>query len=410
MSDYDWEYGGTGGYQAPEGEGFGWTVLLAVVLALLLHVGFLVWGVGTLIKVDPVEVEAWESRPMRLEAVDMESVADAVKPEEENIERREDEADLVSSFEDALPEQETLDLNVEAVAESALPEMEVEKVVLPGIEDGDLPEPSIGPQTENVEAIVGQMEDLFPPANTGQVVVDPGKPVSDLLDQQVVAAELGRMKGAGGEVQPQAAGGYTGLEEYARMAPGQLVENQASIGSDLLFGFNSSTLKEDARGTLLTVAMLIERNPEMFCWVEGHTDLIGGEVANRVLSQERGMAVKNWLREALDLPEDRILVRAMGKSQPVVAGGTVAEQAPNRRVDIKMREERPPAAGAAVIVPQEETVMEAEEVVDEPLELPAAEERIPNAERVDDLGGVEERPGEAGEIPRALPVEEVTGR
>ena len=59
------------------------------------------------------------------------------------------------------------------------------------------------------------------------------------------------------------------------------------------------------------------------------------------LSQKRAMAVKSWLVDTLDLDEARIAVRGFGKSKPLVNGGEVEAQAPNRRVEIKMRRSRP---------------------------------------------------------------------
>jgi hypothetical protein len=176
------------------------------------------------------------------------------------------------------------------------------------------------------------------------------------------------------------------------MSPGDLQKNKASIGSDLLFEFNSATLRDDARITLLTVAQLIDRNPGMYCWVEGHTDLIGGEESNLRLSRRRGEAVKDWLVRSLQLEPKFIVVRACGMSQPVVSGGSKEEQAPNRRVDIKMRKNPPletevrilEKPARAIIVEEEEKPARAIIVEDEPKPARAIivgddEDEIPSA-------------------------------
>jgi hypothetical protein len=92
----------------------------------------------------------------------------------------------------------------------------------------------------------------------------------------------------------------------------------------------------------MKVALLIDKHPNLICWVDGHTDLIGSDEPNLLLSQRRATAVKEWLVETLDLDEKRVAVRGFGKSSPLVKQGTVEEQAPNRRVEIKMRKTRPP--------------------------------------------------------------------
>ncbi len=111
-----------------------------------------------------------------------------------------------------------------------------------------------------------------------------------------------------------------------------------------------NTLKDDARITLLTVAQLIDGNPGMFCWVEGHTDTFGGEEFNFQLSLKRGEAVKNWLVRSLQLDPKFIVVRALGKTEPVVTQGDQNAQAANRRVDIKMRKIPPNNTGERVLV------------------------------------------------------------
>ena len=87
--------------------------------------------------------------------------------------------------------------------------------------------------------------------------------------------------------------------------------------------------------------MLIDRNPSMYCWVEGHTDTFGGDALNESLSAKRSQAVKDWLVKSLQLEPKMIVIRSFGKTSPIVLTGSKEDQAPNRRVDIKMRKERP---------------------------------------------------------------------
>ena len=153
------------------------------------------------------------------------------------------------------------------------------------------------------------------------IIVDEGTQLADVLDPDKVVQDLGKLKGGGGRDTTGEIKGYTGLSAYANMSPGELQQNKATIGSDLLFEFNSNTLRDDARITLLTVAQLIDRNPGMFCWVEGHTDTFGGEEFNLQLSLKRGQAVKDWLVRSLQLDPKFIVVRALGKTELVVKEG-----------------------------------------------------------------------------------------
>ena len=404
--EYSWETSST--YSPPRREGLGWYVLVAVILALSLHVVALVLAGNTFYRAEISEPAEWVSEPIRLVLSETEADEVAEEPPEEELERPVDDSDLVDDPEAAIAELRDLEIDLtNDLEEISLPEMRIEKPTLAGSDDGADFRPTIGPNVNPDISDPGKIEIDFPAAKKGQIVVDNGTPLADVFDPKKVVAELGKIKGAGGSEEVGAIEGYTGLTAYANMSPGELQKNKASIGSDLLFEFSSSTLRDDARITLLTVAQLIDRNPEMYCWVEGHTDLIGGEESNLRLARQRGEAVKDWLVRSLQLDPRFIVVRACGMSQPVVSGGTKEEQAPNRRVDIKMRKTPPLRTevriplkpGRAVIVEEENKPGRAIVVEDE--------NRPGRAIVVDD----ENRPGRAiiveedeEEIPSAIPV------
>lgn len=391
--EYSWETGST--YTPPRRQGLGWYVLVAVVLALLAHVAALIAASSTFYRSEISEPEEWVSQPMRVTSIETKPEPIAVAPPEEELERPVDDSELIDNTEDAIAELQNTEIDIDTqIEEAALPEMKIEKPELIGKEEGDLIKPVIGPEVNPEIPDPGQMKIDFPEAKANQVVVvDDGTPLADVLDPNSVVDDLGNMKGAGGDSEDGVSDGYTGLIAYARMSPGDLQRNKASIGSDLLFAFNESSLRDNARLTLMTVAMLIDRNPGMYCWVEGHTDLFGGEEFNHKLSQKRGDAVKNWLVNALQLDPKYIVVRPFGRSAPIVKEGDQEQQAPNRRVDIKMRKTLPEpikvtpkkvlvTPGKAIIVPDDE--------VEE-------EDEIPKAEIVTE---------EEAQIPEATPVEE----
>ena len=186
---------------------------------------------------------------------------------------------------------------------------------------------------------MGKTDDFFPRSRDSQLAVDPGEREAAEHDPDVYTDAL--RKGAGGNAENGLLKDFTSLDAMARMDGNSLLTSKALIGSDLLFDFNSSTLRQSARVSLMKVALLIDKHPNLICWVDGHTDLIGAEQPNLILSQKRAMAVKSWLVNTLDLDEARIAVRGFGKSKALVNGGGVEAQAPNRRVEIKMRKSRP---------------------------------------------------------------------
>ena len=68
-----------------------------------------------------------------------------------------------------------------------------------------------------------------------------------------------------------------------------------SFQSDFWFDFDSAVLKPGAYKEIDRIAAILNRYPETFIRVEGHTDSIGSEIYNMELSERRAMAVKNAL-------------------------------------------------------------------------------------------------------------------
>ena len=109
------------------------------------------------------------------------------------------------------------------------------------------------------------------------------------------------------------------------------------LPTDLLFEYGSDELAENARLSLMKLGLLIQRNPNSRFIIEGHTDTYGTDEFNYALSQRRANAVVGWLVNSLRLDTSRVEAVGMGKSRLLIQGGSIEEQALNRRVEIKVR-------------------------------------------------------------------------
>ena len=174
--------------------------------------------------------------------------------------------------------------------------------------DTDLPE--LGREPEHLK-----------PAEVGQVTVDPGAvPMDD--------NELGKFtenlikRGANGSVEKGALDGVASLDDLLGLPPNILLGKKTMLPSDLLFEFNSAELRESAKVGLMKLALLMDRNPNLYCWIEGHTDLVGGDEFNLKLSIRRAEAVKNHLTRSLRMDAAKISTRGFGRYHPLVIGGT----------------------------------------------------------------------------------------
>lgn len=111
----------------------------------------------------------------------------------------------------------------------------------------------------------------------------------------------------------------------------------ARLGADVLFGYNECKLGNSARITMLQLAALIQKNPQTYFLIEGHTDSSGGEAYNDLLGLLRAAAVRDWLVNN-NIPVQYVYIRSCGYRQPLADVNLPKEQQQlNRRVEIHMR-------------------------------------------------------------------------
>ena len=206
---------------------------------------------------------------------------------------------------------------------------------------------------------LGRDDSDFKPAAPGQVVtiVDPGSMKMDDSDLSKLTSDLIR-KGAGGKAANGSLEGLRSLDEMLGLPANELLGARTMLSSDLLFDFNKYVLRDGAKFGLQKVGMLMDTNPKMYCWIEGHTDLIGGDAANIELSRKRAESVKEYLVGAMRMDPDKIITRGYGRFHPIVTSGDAAQQSPNRRVEIKMRSTPPPDEQMKIAPPKASAVEE----------------------------------------------------
>jgi outer membrane protein OmpA-like peptidoglycan-associated protein len=99
------------------------------------------------------------------------------------------------------------------------------------------------------------------------------------------------------------------------------------------FMIESSTLTPGGLRVLKRVQQILDRYDKYKVLIEGHTDEAGDDIKNLQLSEDRAMAVKDFLIEKGVNPE-RLIFRGFGETMPVYSNTTPESSRSNKRIEI----------------------------------------------------------------------------
>ena len=108
---------------------------------------------------------------------------------------------------------------------------------------------------------------------------------------------------------------------------------KVTFDSGILFDFNKSTLKAEAKKQLDQFAAEMSDMTQTNIDVYGHTDNVGTAEANKKVSAQRAEAVASYLTQK-GIAKDRIKTEGLSYDYPVASNDTEAGRAQNRRVEI----------------------------------------------------------------------------
>lgn len=102
---------------------------------------------------------------------------------------------------------------------------------------------------------------------------------------------------------------------------------------DVLFDTGKANLKVSSSNHLQKLAKFLMAYPERTAQIEGHTDDVGSDASNMLLSQRRAETVKTFL-QAKGVADSRLDVTGMGESTPLASNATADGRQQNRRVEV----------------------------------------------------------------------------
>ena len=108
---------------------------------------------------------------------------------------------------------------------------------------------------------------------------------------------------------------------------------KVTFDSGILFDFNKSALKPEAKESLNKFAQEMADMSHTNITIYGHTDNIGSAAANKKVSDQRANAVAKYLSQK-GIAKDRILAEGLSFDFPVGDNATEEGRAQNRRVEI----------------------------------------------------------------------------
>ncbi len=103
--------------------------------------------------------------------------------------------------------------------------------------------------------------------------------------------------------------------------------------SDVLFDTGMYTLKPGTREKLAKIAGIVVSHTGLHLTVEGHTDNVGSDEYNQILSERRADSVRNFLVQN-GVPSSAVSAVGYGETKPVSTNDTPEGRQQNRRVEM----------------------------------------------------------------------------
>jgi outer membrane protein OmpA-like peptidoglycan-associated protein len=148
----------------------------------------------------------------------------------------------------------------------------------------------------------------------------------------IIGATVGGATGAviGNQMDKQA-------EEIEKTVPDAKVERVGEgivveFSSNVLFGFDQSTLSNDAEVNLDKLVKVLNAYSDTDIEVQGHTDSKGSSAYNQSLSERRANATANYLTNQ-GIAYSRVSIKGFGEDMPKYDNNTAEGLAQNRRVE-----------------------------------------------------------------------------
>lgn len=104
------------------------------------------------------------------------------------------------------------------------------------------------------------------------------------------------------------------------------------------YDFNKSTIRPSSYNTLNDLVEVMTNKPKLIIEIGGHTDDVGSDESNQILSLDRANAIKQYLVNK-GVKADRIQTKGYGETQPIADNTKDDGRQKNRRTEVKIVKE-----------------------------------------------------------------------
>jgi|UniRef100_UPI004049E28F outer membrane protein OmpA-like peptidoglycan-associated protein len=104
----------------------------------------------------------------------------------------------------------------------------------------------------------------------------------------------------------------------------------------ILFDTGKATFKKESLQTLESMNAIFKEYPKADFYIDGHTDSVGSDKSNKLLSERRANAVRDWLI-ANGIAKERLEARGFGEEKPIDDNKTPGGRTNNRRVEVVVK-------------------------------------------------------------------------
>lgn len=102
----------------------------------------------------------------------------------------------------------------------------------------------------------------------------------------------------------------------------------------IYFDVGKSQIKPESKESLEQIALFLKDNPQINCWVVGHTDSDGSFETNSKLSLDRANEVTSHLQLNYSISPERLFAEGVGPLAPIASNDSEEGKQLNRRVEL----------------------------------------------------------------------------